>query len=153
MPRGLRLNHVSVFARDLRESERFYVELFGMEVVPAPRFGGLSVSWLRAGDTQLHLFERPAGVPVQGHFAITVDDIVGVAREAERRGVLDYSFGYPMALLPGGEAQVYLRDPAGNLVEADHPDGAAAHAELPEMIVLAERVEQPDGPVPRLLER
>ncbi len=53
-------------------------------------------------------------------------------------------------MLPGGEAQLYIRDPAGNLLELDHPDGAAARERIPEMVVLAERRPQPAGPVPRL---
>ena len=60
------------------------------------------------------------------------------------------TFGYAAAELPGGEAQLYLRDPAGNLIEVDHPDGADARGRIDEMILLDERRPQPDGPVPRL---
>ena len=34
-----RINHVSVDARDLRESVDFYVELVGAEPIPSPNFG------------------------------------------------------------------------------------------------------------------
>ena len=73
---------------------------------------------------------------------------------ARALGILDRtSFGYAIAALPGGEAQLYVRDPAGNLLELDHPDGAAARERIDEMVVLSERLEQPDGPVPRLFVR
>ena len=144
------LNHVSVVARDLAESIRFYVDVLGLEPLATPDFG-FPVQWLRAGDLQVHLFERPDEPPAHAHLALEVDDIVAVYERARSLGILDATtFGYAIAELPGGEAQLYLRDPAGNLVELDHPAGAAARQQIPEMIVLAERRQQPDGPVPRL---
>jgi catechol 2,3-dioxygenase-like lactoylglutathione lyase family enzyme len=143
------LNHVSVVARDLAESVRFYVDVLGLEPVPTPDFG-FPVQWLRTGDRQVHLFERPDVPPTHAHLALEADDIVAVYERARARGILDATFGYAIAELPGGEAQLYIRDPAGNLIELDHPDGAAARQRIPEMIVLAERRPQPAGPVPRL---
>jgi catechol 2,3-dioxygenase-like lactoylglutathione lyase family enzyme len=144
------LNHVSVVARDLDESVRFYVEVLGLEPIPTPDFG-FPVQWLRAGALQVHLFERPDAPPTYAHFALHVDDVVALYERARELDILDRtSFGYPIAELPGGEAQLYIRDPAGNLLELDHPEGAAARERIPEMIVLAERRPQPAGPVPRL---
>ena len=36
--RANRINHVSIFARDLEESARFYEELFEVERLPTARF-------------------------------------------------------------------------------------------------------------------
>ena len=153
MAAAVGLNHVSVVARDLEESTRFYVDVLGLEPLPTPRFG-FRVQWLRAGDLQVHLFERPDEPPTYAHFAFEVEDIVEVYERARALGILDRtSFGYAIAELPGGEAQLYVRDPAGNLLELDHPDGAAARERIDEMVVLSERLEQPDGPVPRLFVR
>ncbi len=149
MARAVGLNHVSVVARDLEESVRFYVDVLGLEPLPTPDFG-FPVQWLRAGSLQVHLFERPDPPPTYAHFALEVDDVVALYERARAADALDGSFGYTIAELPGGEAQLYVRDPAGNLLELDHPDGAAARRRIPEMIVLAERRPQPDGPVPRL---
>lgn len=149
MARAVGLNHVSVVARDLGESVRFYVDVLGLEPLPTPDFG-FPVQWLRAGSLQVHLFERPDPPPTYAHFALEVDDVVALYERARAAGALDESFGYTIAELPGGEAQLYVRDPAGNLLELDHPDGAAARQRIPEMIVLAERRPQPEGPVPRL---
>ena len=143
------LNHVSVVARDLEESIRFYVDVLGLEPLPTPDFW-FPVQWLGAGDRQVHVFERPDEPPTHAHLALEADDIVAVYERARSLGILDRTFGYAIAELLGGEAQLYLRDPAGNLVELDHPDGAAARARIPEMIVLAEKRPQPPGPVPRL---
>jgi catechol 2,3-dioxygenase-like lactoylglutathione lyase family enzyme len=115
-----RINHVSVNARDLRESVDFYVELLGAEPIPTPNFG-LPVQWLALGRTQLHLFERDLRPTSHHHLGITVDDLEPVYRAAERRDAFDrQSFGNHLVELPGGVVQLYVRDPAGNLVEIDH---------------------------------
>jgi len=83
-----RINHVSIHARDLQESEDFYVELLGAEPIPSPNFG-LPVRWLAFGRTQLHLFERDVEAPGFHHFGLTVDDLEPVYRAAERLGALE----------------------------------------------------------------
>ena len=145
------LNHVSVVTRDLDESVRFYVDVLGLEPLPTPDFA-FPVQWLRAGSLQVHLFERPDTPPSYAHFALEVDDVVAVYERARELGILEReSFGYAIAELPGGEAQLYIRDPTGNLLELDHPDGAAAREQIEEMILLSDRLPQPDGvPTPRL---
>lgn len=115
-----RINHVSVNALDLQESVDFYVELLGAEPIPTPNFG-LPVQWLALGETQLHLFERDLQPTSHHHLGITVDDVEPVYRAAERRDAFDRkAFGNHLVELPGDVVQLYLRDPAGNLVEIDH---------------------------------
>ncbi len=122
--RATGINHVSISAPDLEASVRFYTEVFGMERVPAPTFPGQRVAWLRLGDQQLHLFARE-GAPEYHHFGFDVDDF-----EAAYLKVRELEINvYPNVVegvfeLPGGEAQMYLRDPAGNLVEIDWPDAS-----------------------------
>jgi catechol 2,3-dioxygenase-like lactoylglutathione lyase family enzyme len=116
MATDAQINHVSVNARDLQASVEFYVELLGAERIPTPNFG-LPVQWLALGETQLHLFERTLEPTSHHHFGITVDDL-----ERPYRGAFDYtSFGNHLVLLPGDVVQLYLRDPAGNLIELDQP--------------------------------
>lgn len=120
--RATGINHVSISAPDLEASVRFYVEVFGMERVPAPRFRGQPVEWLRVGDQQLHLFQRE-GAPQYHHFGIDVDDFEAAylrMRDLEIRDETTFLGG--IFELPGGEVQMYLRDPAANLVEIDWPD-------------------------------
>ena len=118
---GLRINHVSVNATDLQESVDFYVELLGAEPLQTPNFG-LPVQWLALGRTQLHLFERELEPTSHHHFGITVDDLEPVYRAAEARGAFDdQAFSHHLVELPGDIVQLYLRDPAGNLIEIDAP--------------------------------
>jgi YD repeat-containing protein len=122
--RATGINHVSISAPDLDASVRFYTEVFDMERVPTPTFAAQPVAWLALGDQQLHLFQRE-GAPEFHHFAVDVDDFEAAymrVRELEIRD--DTTFMGGIFELPGGEAQMYLRDPAGNLVEIDWPDAS-----------------------------
>ena len=117
------INHVSVHARDLEQSATFYEQLFGMERIPTPTFA-FPVMWLRAGCQQLHLFVRTdAQAPRFHHLALNVDDFDDIYWRAREQRIRDDSaFFSGMYELPDGSAQMYLRDPAGNLVEVDWPE-------------------------------
>jgi catechol 2,3-dioxygenase-like lactoylglutathione lyase family enzyme len=135
MLRSVRINHVSVSAKDLVASVAFYVDVLGAEPVATPDFG-LPVQWLALGDCQLHLFEAPVEPLSHHHFAVTVEDLEPVFRRAEARGAFDYTaFGNHLVELPGDLAQTYLRDPAGNLVELDTPGASALPVELRDQLV------------------
>jgi catechol 2,3-dioxygenase-like lactoylglutathione lyase family enzyme len=81
-------NHVSIRARSLSESGRFYTDLFGMERIPSPVFR-YPTAWLRLGDHQLHLIERDDRVPRSQHFALNVDDVEAVYVKAMALGIED----------------------------------------------------------------
>ncbi len=133
------INHVSVVAFDLDESTRFYVDELGLEPLPTPNFG-FPVIWLRAGDRQLHLFERPGEPPTHAHFGLEIDEFMPIYRRLKEIDALDHvTFGNAMYELPDGGIQMYARDPAGNLVELDHPDASTIpRDEVPEYIRLAD---------------
>jgi len=116
--------HTSVHAHDLDESVRFYKELFGMEEIPAPDFP-FPVRWLRLGDLQLHLFQSEDLAPKGHHFGVDIDDFeatyvkVGKMDVREKEGYFSYLYE-----IPDGAVQMYLRDPAGNMVEVNWPDAS-----------------------------
>jgi catechol 2,3-dioxygenase-like lactoylglutathione lyase family enzyme len=114
------INHVSVSARDLEESTRFYVEVLGMERIPTPRFA-TPVQWLRCGGLQLHLFLDESGeTPRRHHLGLTVDDF-DAAYEAVAASASS-EWGNDLVELPSGQVQLYFRDPTGNLIELNWPD-------------------------------
>jgi catechol 2,3-dioxygenase-like lactoylglutathione lyase family enzyme len=116
---AVRINHVSISAKDLESSVDFYVDVLGAQPVATPDFG-LPVQWLAIGDCQLHIFQAPVEPLSHHHFAITVEDLEPVYRRIEARGAFDHeAFGNHLVELPGDLAQTYMRDPAGNLVELD----------------------------------
>jgi YD repeat-containing protein len=141
--RATGINHVSISAPDLEASVRFYTEVFEMERVPAPRFSDQEVAWLRLGDQQLHLFQRE-GAPQYHHFGLDVDDFEAAyvrVRELEIHD--DRTFLRGITELPGGEVQMYVRDPAGNLVEIDWPDASTLdRSVVTDIVRLADTVAQ-----------
>jgi catechol 2,3-dioxygenase-like lactoylglutathione lyase family enzyme len=132
------LNHVGIRVDDLDAAIRFYAEGFGLERIAAPSFGP-PVAWLRAGSLQLHLTETRTPQPSPGHFALEVDDFGAVYRWAVETGVLSQpADGYAVFELPGGECQMYLHDPSGNVVEVCHPDAARWTKEIAGLVRLAD---------------
>jgi catechol 2,3-dioxygenase-like lactoylglutathione lyase family enzyme len=121
---AIEVNHVSVHADDLEESVTFYEEVFGMERVPSANFE-VPVEWLECGDDQLHLFDRAVEAPVYHHFGLTVDDFEAVFTAARERDLFanwDDTDDPGVYSLPDDSVQVYLRDPANNLLEVNYPD-------------------------------
>jgi lactoylglutathione lyase len=141
--RATGLNHVSISARDLEESVRFYVEVLGMEPISTYDFA-FPVQYLRLGDLQLHLFERDTDAPAYHHIGINVDDFEGAYLRAKELGILEReSFFEDMYELPDGSVQMYIRDPAGNLVEIDWPDVSTLDRSLfPDLKRLGDTVPQ-----------
>jgi catechol 2,3-dioxygenase-like lactoylglutathione lyase family enzyme len=141
--RATSFNHVSVHARDLQESVRFYTEVLGMEPIPTYTFA-FPVQYLRLGDLQLHLFERDTPAPEFHHIGIDVDDFEGAYLKAKELNLHDSSAFYSdIYELPDGAVQMYIRDPAGNLVELDWPDVSTLdRSVLPEFKKLSDDVEQ-----------
>jgi catechol 2,3-dioxygenase-like lactoylglutathione lyase family enzyme len=143
---AISINHVSIHAHDLETSCTFYAQLFGMERIPAPTFA-FPVAWLRLGRQQLHLFVRsPAQPPQFHHVGLNVDDFDAVYwRAREQRLRDDSAFFSGMYELPDGSVQMYLRDPAGNLIEVDWPDVRTLDARIREDLVpLTATVHQTD---------
>lgn len=145
--RATGVNHVSIVARDLEESARFYEELFGMRRVPTATFPTGRVLWLQAGAQQLHLFESDADDPtLRHHFGLDVDDFDAVYAKAKAIGVLDAAaFGSALRSHPAGWVQMYLHDPAGNLVEVDCRDVTALRPETLADVVPIETTAPQEG--------
>lgn len=127
------INHVSVHADDLDESIAFYERVFGMRRIPTPNFV-FPVQWLRLGHQQLHLFVRSdALAPRYHHIGLNVDDFEAVYRTVHEQRLQDRTvFFAGLYELPDGAVQMYVRDPAGNLIEVDWPDARTLDVRLRE---------------------
>ena len=124
--KALRFNHVSVRAIDLETSLCWYEDMFGMTRIPAPNFG-IKVKWLKMGDNQLHLFEVDTPPSQYAHFALDVDDFEAVYLRARKLGCFaqDAFNNHHLFETPAGQLQLYIRDPAGNLIEVNWPDASS----------------------------
>lgn len=132
------LNHVSVVARDLERSTEFYGDFFDFEPIPTPNFD-FEAQWLEMGDgRQLHLFDLESDIPKYHHFGVTVADLEAVYYEAKERGILtdfsDTEDSYSLYSLPDGAVQMYVEDPAGNVIEVNWPDVETLNEEIQEEI-------------------
>jgi catechol 2,3-dioxygenase-like lactoylglutathione lyase family enzyme len=126
-----RFTHTSVLAKDLDESAAFYEEVFGMERIPTPNFS-VPVQWMRCGDLQLHLFKRDIDAADYYHFGVHVDDFEEVYEAIREYDVASFDAvggeGEEVTEeepdvyeLPDGSVQMYVQDPADNLVEVNYP--------------------------------
>jgi len=133
---AISINHVSIHAHDLETSAAFYEQLFGMERIPTPTFA-FPVAWLRLGRQQLHLFVRSGAQPPQfHHVGLNVDDFDAVYWRAQAQRLRDDSaFFSGVYELPDGSVQMYLRDPAGNLIEVDWPDARTLDPRIREELI------------------
>ena len=115
--RATGFTHVSVYARDLAESIRFYRELFGMEEVPSPDFTN-PVSWLRVGDLQLHLLQSEDPTPTRQHFGLDVDDFEAAAKSKDFGALfaVSSSAGGPGSIDAGQESTVIFNLQTGTYV-------------------------------------
>lgn len=90
-----------------------------------PQVPGL---WINVGDAQIHLMggdfpsflaKKPDEDPVDVHVALAVEDIQEARAELERQGVHYWT----LSGVAGPETlQVFLRDPAGNMIELHQHD-------------------------------
>jgi catechol 2,3-dioxygenase-like lactoylglutathione lyase family enzyme len=121
--RALRVNHVSIRANDLEESQRWYERMFGMTRISAPNFG-IKVAWMQLGEMQIHLFVVDGPQNMHAHFGLDVDDFEAVYLSAKAEGCLanDAFNGHHLFETPAGQLQLYIRDPSGNLIEVNWPD-------------------------------
>ena len=93
----------------------FYAEVLGFAPIDRPDSGRVG-AWLAAGATELHLSERPGAPHPDQHVAFLVDDVAAVRDRAGARDAIVRDLG---------PDRLFLRDPAGNLVEVlGHPDAA-----------------------------
>jgi catechol 2,3-dioxygenase-like lactoylglutathione lyase family enzyme len=109
--RVVRLNHASVRIADLGRSREFYEGLLGLAPAPRPEMG-FPGAWYDVAGAQVHLIEQKKtfdGIdPTDPHLALEVEDLDAVKKLLDARGV-------PYLAL--GEAQLWIRDPDGNVVE------------------------------------
>lgn len=137
----LRLHHVNVCGDDVDELNHFYKNALGLERLPSPGMtgdDGESKEWgetaqfFHAGDRdllQLHAtVRRPyAGYEngqavnglANGHFAFRTDDIDGVIARLQKQGI-PFSDYERWAIKTW--RQLFLPDPAGNIVEIHQVD-------------------------------
>ena len=108
------LQHVSLEVRrdDVPEELRFWALLGFEEVEPAGTLAEVA-AWVQRGATQIHLlFSDDPVVPPSGHSAVVAEDF-----DAVIAALRDAGFSPEERTRHWGAARVFVRSPAGHVVE------------------------------------
>jgi glyoxylase I family protein len=115
-----RLLHAAVLVSDLDRAKQFYGGVLGLKEKPRHSFN-FDGAWYDVGDCELHLIvSSEALMPAEqrprrdSHVAFSVGDY-DATRNALKEAGVTYREG------SSGLAQIFVRDPDGNLIELQKP--------------------------------
>ena len=111
-----RVLHVSVNVEGaLDETRTFYEDVLGLGSKHRPEIPGIAGHWFAVGPAELHLVDAPVGrariQPSNHHYCVAVSDLDAAIAELEARGI-EYLRG-----AQGDVVQIWILDPAGNVIE------------------------------------
>lgn len=111
-----KLLHAGLLISDLERSRRFYNGILGLKEKPRPAFD-FPGAWYDLGESELHLIvtretlPRPEARPSRDfHVSFLIDDYEATKQALNNAGV-------PFREGSSGIAQIFVRDPDGNLIE------------------------------------
>lgn len=122
---GTNIQHVNLQVGDLDAAVAFYTDVIGLGLAPTPDIG-MPAQFIAINDYQeIHINQSDDVKPERAHFCLRVADFNAVYHRAKVAGVIEsHTWGHAKRLA-SGVVQMFVRDPAGNLVEiacdADQP--------------------------------
>lgn len=124
------IHHVTVIVDDLEKACAFYEKVLGLEPVNMVPLD-FPAQFYKIGERQqLHVTEWDDVHSFRGHVCLQVDEFMPIFRKAKALGILDTSPWGKTRMLPDGAMQMFLRDPAGNLIEISCKPGTPVDAEV-----------------------
>ena len=117
MARATRINHATLIVDDLEAARAFYENELGLEPLPTYDFDYPTQFYRVNDDQQLHLTEWEDNKPFRGHLCMQVDEFNPIFYRMRDLGTIDIEPWGRVRRLPDGPMQMFVRDPAGNLVE------------------------------------
>ena len=124
MARALKINHVTLIVDNLEKAGAFYQNELGLEPLPAFRFDYPVMFFKFNEEQQLHLSEWEDTPSFRGHICVQVDDFNALFFRMKELNVIDIKPWGKVRRLPDGAMQMFVRDPAGNLVEISSRPGS-----------------------------
>ncbi|HEU5103191.1 MAG TPA: VOC family protein, partial [Roseiflexaceae bacterium] len=94
--------------------------MLGLEPLPSFNFD-YPVQFYRLNAQQLHLSECDDQTSFRGHVCFQTDDFSALFRRMRELGAIDIAPWGRVRRLPDGSPQMFVRDPAGNLLEFTSP--------------------------------
>ncbi|HEX8663158.1 MAG TPA: VOC family protein [Beijerinckiaceae bacterium] len=116
----IRMDHVQVNVTDLDRARRFYGGVLELTEVPRPESFDFAGAWYRIGDVDLHLVVRPPEPESDDHICLWVADVHGTAKALEAQG---QTVSWQHRGKIRGVDRFFIRDPDGNRIEVQGPDG------------------------------
>lgn len=111
------INHVTLIVDNLEESAKFYENELGLEPLPAFIFD-YPAAFFKVNDTQqIHLSEWDDAQSIRGHVCLNVKDFDTLFKRFKALNIIDTEAWGGIKKMPDGSMQMFVRDPANNLVE------------------------------------
>lgn len=121
MAKVVAINHVTLVVDDLKAACQFYTQELGLEPLPAFELD-FPAQFLKINQQQqLHLTEWEDTPSFRGHVCLEIDDFSTVFHRMKAIDAIDTRPWGLVRRLPDGAMQMFVRDPAGNLVEITCP--------------------------------
>lgn len=124
------LNHATLIVDDLARAAAFYGGVLGLEEIPAYAFDYPVMFYKLPDGRQIHITEWVDGRSYRGHVAIEVADFGAAFRTFKELGTIDVGPWGRVRALADGTMQMFVRDPAGNLIEISQRPGPAIDPEV-----------------------
>lgn len=124
MAKALKINHVTLIVDNLEKAGHFYQHELGLEPLAAFRFDYPVMFFKFNEEQQLHISEWEDKTSFRGHVCVQVDDFSSLFFRMKALNIIDINPWGKVRKLPDGAMQMFVRDPAGNLVEISSIPGA-----------------------------
>jgi lactoylglutathione lyase len=124
MAKALKINHVTLIVDNLEKAGHFYQHELGLEPLAAFRFDYPVMFFRFNEEQQLHISEWEDQTSFRGHICVQVDDFSSIFFRMKELNVIDIKPWGKVRKLPDGAMQMFVRDPAGNLVEISSVPGS-----------------------------
>ena len=130
MAKALKINHVTLIVDNLEKAGHFYQHELGLEPLAAFRFDYPVMFFKFNEEQQLHISEWEDHTSFRGHVCVQVDDFSSLFFRMKELNVIDIKPWGKVRKLPDGAMQMFVRDPAGNLVEISSIPGAEVDSRI-----------------------
>ncbi|NLR60333.1 glyoxalase [Chitinophaga polysaccharea] len=123
MAKALKINHVTLIVDNLEKAGAFYQHELGLTPLAAFRFDYPVMFFKFNEEQQLHISEWEDKTSFRGHICVQVDDFNSIFFRMKELNAIDIHPWGKVRKLPDGAMQMFVRDPAGNLVEISSKPG------------------------------
>ena len=137
MSKVLQIQHATVVVDDFEKACDFYEQELGLEPLPTFKFDYPAQFFRINQQQQLHVTEWKDQPSFRGHICLQVDDFNGIFYRMKSLNAIDITPWGRVRRLPDGAMQMFVRDPANNLIEIS----GSPEAEVDEAIFADELVE------------